>query len=82
MTRTIEYDKTFRTTATKAIKRFFTEHKDIEYWEPTFEYMAENGIDHFINDTMADGTHNKEWTYSLWLDTDGKTTYIAIIERN
>lgn len=81
MKRTIDIDKEYRLNAPAAIKRFFGSHKSLDYWKEAFEWMYENKTDHFNDCTFADGTKNKNWTYSLWLDVDDKYTYIAIVER-
>lgn len=81
MKRTIEIEKTYRTTAQKAIKRFFKAYEELYYWEETFEYMLANNLNHFSDEIMADCTKNKDWSYSLWLYPEEDTTYICVIER-
>lgn len=81
MTRTINLDKEYRCSAEKAIEKFFEIHPEISYWKETLEWMNAESINHFIDDTWADGTKNENWTYSLWLYKDEKYTYIAVIER-
>lgn len=81
MKRTIEIDKTYRTTAHKAIERFFAAHEELNYWKETFEYMLDNNLNHFSDEIMGDCTYNKDWSYSLWIYPEEDTTYICVIER-
>lgn len=83
MKRVVNIDKVYRCSAAKAIKKFFKAHPELYYWEEGFEWMNENNVEHFIDDTFADGTKNLNWTYSLWLEKDEQFnyTYIAVIER-
>lgn len=63
-----------------AINRFFKKYPEIDYWKETFENMANNGEDHFIDDTDSMG--NKiEWSYSLWFERNDDYVYMAVIER-
>lgn len=64
-----------------AINRFFKKYPEIDYWKETFEYMAENGEEHFIDDMFADGTKNTDWSYSLWFIRNDDSVYMAVIER-
>lgn len=81
MKRTVNVDKEYKCSAKKAIEKFFNVHKELEYWKETFEWMAEEGINHFIDDVLGNGEKNDDWCYSLWLDQDEHYTYIAVIER-
>ena len=81
MTRIINIDKEYKMNPNKAINKFFKTHPELDYWKETFEYMADKGVNHFVDDLFADGTKNENWTYSLWLDINGDYTYIAVIER-
>ena len=66
-----------------ALKRFFnTFPEQKEEWKETFEYMYENDVDFFCDDTMGDGTRNDEWRYALHLDHDEEHYYMALIVRN
>ncbi len=83
MKRVVNIDSEYKCNAKKAIEKFFKKYSEYsEEWKDTFESMAEYGIKHLCDDLMADGTVNKNWCYSLWLenDCDGHT-YIALIER-
>lgn len=81
MKRTVDIDKEYRCNAEKAIEKFFKAHPEIVYWKETLEWMNTDNINHFIDDTWANGTKNENWTYSIWLDKDENYTYIAVIER-
>lgn len=82
MERVKEYEKEYRTNNVKgAIKRFFEEYTDVDYWKEQFEYMLENGQDFCCDNLMANGEENKDWCYALHLDVDGKYVYICVIER-
>ena len=80
MKRTVNLDKEYRCSAKKAIEKFFKAHEELDYWTETFEWMNENNVNHFIDDTAANG-EKLDWSYSLWLDKDENYTYIAVIER-
>ena len=82
MERVIEIDKEYRLNPETAIKKFFNKHTEISYWKETFEYMLENGLDHFADNILVDGTRNKDWTYSLHLYVEDNYTYICVIERS
>lgn len=63
-----------------AINRFFKKYSEIDYWKETFEYMVENGVEHFVND--LDNMGNKiDWSYSLWFIRSDDSVYMAVIER-
>lgn len=64
-----------------ALDRFFQKNPALNYWRETFEYMAENNLDFFSDNTMADGTKNKNWAYALHLDINENEFYICVIER-
>jgi len=64
-----------------ALDRFFKKHPALNYWRETFEYMAENNLDFFSDNRMADGTNNKDWAYALHLDINENDFYICVIER-
>lgn len=64
-----------------ALDKFFKKHPSLNYWRETFEYMAENNLDFFSDNTMADGTKNKDWAYALHLDINENYFYICVIER-
>lgn len=81
MTRTVNVDTEYRCGTQKALDKFFKKHPELEFdWRDALEWMAETGTEHFINDIGGDGS-KIEWTFSLWLYTEEKYTYIAIIER-
>lgn len=67
--------------ASTAIKRFFKKYSELDYWKETLEYMAENNVDFFSDNVLADGTKNINWTYALHFDIGETYCYIAIIER-
>lgn len=67
--------------AQTAIERFFKKYPAITYWKETLEYMAENNIDFFSDNRMADGTNNNEWAYALHLDINDDHYYLCVIER-
>ena len=80
--RVIEVEKTYRAShGQKAIDKFFRLYPELDYWKETFEYMLENGLDHFDDTIMGDGTKNRDWRYSLQFDDDPDVTYLCIIER-
>lgn len=82
MKRVIEIEKEYRRYhGQKAIDRFFRAHEELSYWKETFEYMLENGLDHFDDTVLADGTKNADWTYALHFEDDEYVTYICVIER-
>ena len=64
-----------------ALDRFFKKNPTLNYWRETFEYMAENNLDFFSDNTMADGTKNNDWCYALHLDINENDFYICVIER-
>lgn len=65
-----------------ALNRFMKKYPGHEEWKETFEWMYENGIDFFCDDTYADGTKNTDWCYALHLDVyDSGHYYMALIER-
>lgn len=64
-----------------ALDRFFKKNPALNYWRETFEYMAENNLDFFSDNTMADGTKNNDWCYALHLDIEENYFYMAVIER-
>ena len=80
MTRTVNIDKEYKCSADKAIEKFFKANPELNYWKETLEWMNESNVNHFIDDTLANG-EKIGWSYSLWLDKDEAYTYIAIIER-
>ena len=81
MKRTVNIDKEYQTGDTqKAINKFFKTHSDIEYWKETLEWMLREGVEHFVDDTLADGSKT-DWSYSIWLYPEETYTYIAVIER-
>ena len=65
----------------RAINKFFRKHPELEHWKETFQYMAENNVDFFCDNTMSDGTKNKSWTYALHLDINENSVYICVVER-
>lgn len=83
MTKTTDIDldttcKTFET----ALRRFMKKYPGHEEWEETFQWMYENGVDFFCDNTFADGTKNRDWCYALHLDVyDSGHYYMALIER-
>lgn len=82
MKKIIDINKTYKANKLKAIDKFFAQYPQYDYWKDTFIWMAEHDVEHFVDDTYTDGTPNKDWTYSLWLDSDDDiTTYIALVER-
>lgn len=83
MKRVVNIDSEYKCNAKKAIEKFFKKYPEYaEEWKENFEYMAENGVSHFCDNLMADGTENKDWCYSLWLENDWDGyTYIALIQR-
>lgn len=81
MRRVIEVEQEYKLSPEKAIDRFFKKYRELDYWKETFDYMRENNIDFMCDNTMADGTKNRYWTYALNLDFNGEYTYICIIER-
>lgn len=62
------------------IKRFCEKYDKLE-WKEVFDWMLEDGTEHFSDTMMADGSKNQDWCYSLWLEVEGDYTYIALIER-
>lgn len=82
MKRIIEVDMECRCKKlSTALNRFFGKYPDLEYWRGTFEYMAENGLDHENDSVFGDGTRNHDWRYALHLDIEDNYFYIGIIER-
>lgn len=81
MKRIVNIDKEYKASPKKAIEKFFKRLPELVEWKETFEWMADSGETHFIDDQFADGTHNDEWCYSLWLEQNEEYTYIAVIER-
>lgn len=83
MKRVINIDSEYKCNAGKAIEKFFKKYPEYaEEWKETFESMAENGIENLCDNIMADGTENRNWCYSLWLDNSYEGyTYIALITR-
>ena len=79
--RIIDVDKEYKLSPLKAIRKFFSVHKDLDYWEETLIYMYENGLNHLDDTILNDGTYNHNWLYSIWLYINGDYTYIAVIER-
>ena len=64
-----------------ALNRFFKKYPNLTEWRETLEYMAENNLDFFSDNTMADGTKNNDWCYALHLDINENDFYICVIER-
>lgn len=83
MKKTVEVWKEYRKFhGQKAIDQFFKAYPELGYWKETFEWMLETGTDFFCDNTLADGTRNKNWCYALHFDeTSEHVTYICIIER-
>ena len=82
MKRIIDVDMTCKCKKlSTALDKIFGKHPSLNYWRETFEYMAENNLDFFSDNTMADGTKNKNWTYALHLDIGENYFYICVIER-
>ena len=82
MKRITNIDAEYKTTAKKAIEKFFKrypEHK--EDWEETYYYMVENNVEKFCDDMFACGVRNADWSYCLLLECGENYTYIALIER-
>jgi len=78
----INVDRDYRCNAKKAVEKFFKLHEELaDEWKETFEWMAESGTSHLIDNVMADGSVNNEWCYSLWLEEDEDHTYIAVVLR-
>lgn len=81
--RTLEIEKEYtRFHGKKAINHFFNTHKELDFWKEQFEWMFENNIDFFSDDTMNDGSKNNNWSYALHFDDNDDITYICIIERS
>lgn len=81
MKRIVDLDREYRCSAEKAIEKFCKRYQEeTDGWRETFEWMAEAGVEHFIDDTMGDGS-KVDWSYSLWLEQDESYTYIALILR-
>lgn len=82
MTKTVEVEKEYsKLHGQKAINKFFSTHKELDYWKETFEWMLETGTDFFCDNKFADGSKNPDWTYALHFDNDEDFTYICVIER-
>lgn len=64
-----------------ALNRFFKKYPNLIEWHETLEWMGENNQDFLCDDTMADGTKNKDWCYALHLDIEEDYFYICVIER-
>jgi len=82
MTRTLEIESNTNKSGKKAIRYFFRRHPELIYWKETFEYMLNNNLDFFCDNTYGDGTKNNDWSYALHLDAEEDHTYICIIERS
>ena len=82
MKRIVEVEFETRCKSAKtAIERFFKKFPALDYWKENFEYMAENNIDFFSDNKLADGTRNTEWAYALHFDSTEDFHYLCIIER-
>ena len=88
MRKTFSKDAEYMGSAAHAIKMFCKRYPEsTDGFKETFEWMAENGVTHFDDTLMADGTKNNNWMYSLeleWLDEyEGKDRYyISLILRD
>lgn len=82
MKRTLEIESNTSKSGKKAIRYFFRRHPELNYWKETFEYMLNNNINFYCDNTYGDGTRNNDWTYALHLDINEDNTYICIIERS
>ena len=82
MKRVVKLDREYRCIAEKAIEKFFKAHPEFaDEWMETFQWMAESGTEHLVDDTWADGSKNPDWIYSLWLERNENYTYIALVLR-
>lgn len=83
MTRIIDVDMECRCKKVNtALNKFFKKYPNLEYWRETFEYMAENGIDHLSDVKQSDGSEDWDnWCWAINLDIEEDWIYIGIIER-
>ena len=82
MKRVIDVDLEVRyKKAETALNRFFKKFPDLNYWREQFEYMLENNVEFESDETLNDGTYNKDWSWAVHCQNVEDWFYFAVIER-